>query len=181
MASKASIKSAKPRELGDSRAASKIRFSAILRPKATAKAVSWTFLTLPCSLINFGLGPWLKGQVEQKHHGGFVKDHKLEVQETDDGPQDYDVYKDDNYAIVAHAPGFNGKFRRLAKSINDHDNTKGQAWYDVGKYDALKITDLLGRQTKCIPFFCHALEKITGERFGLDVRKWQDWWIGQHK
>ena len=34
--------------LGDSKAASKIRFSAtLLRPKATAKAVSWTFLTLP--------------------------------------------------------------------------------------------------------------------------------------
>ena len=51
MASKTSIKSAKvasPGELGDSRAASKIRFSAtLLRPKATAKAVSWTFLILP--------------------------------------------------------------------------------------------------------------------------------------
>jgi hypothetical protein len=51
MASKTSIKSAKvasPAELGDSTAASKIRFSAtLLRPKATAKAVSWTFLTLP--------------------------------------------------------------------------------------------------------------------------------------
>jgi len=51
MASKTSIKSAKvasPGELGDSKAASKIRFSAtLLRPKATANAVSWTFLTLP--------------------------------------------------------------------------------------------------------------------------------------
>jgi hypothetical protein len=51
MASKTSIKSAKvasPGELGDSRAASKIRFSAtLLRPKATAMAVSWTFLILP--------------------------------------------------------------------------------------------------------------------------------------
>ena len=51
MASKTSIKSAKldsPGELGDSKAASKIRFSAtLLRPKSTAKAVSWTFLTLP--------------------------------------------------------------------------------------------------------------------------------------
>src|SRR5260370_6850932 len=51
MASKTSIKSAKiasPGELGDLKAASKIRFSAtLLRPKATAKAVSWTFLTLP--------------------------------------------------------------------------------------------------------------------------------------
>ena len=36
------------RELGDSKTASKIRFSATLfRPAATAKAVSWTFLTLP--------------------------------------------------------------------------------------------------------------------------------------
>lgn len=36
------------RELGDSKAASKIRFSAtLLRPKAMAKVVSWTFLTLP--------------------------------------------------------------------------------------------------------------------------------------
>jgi hypothetical protein len=36
------------RELGDSKAASKIRFSAtLLRPAATARAVSWTFLTLP--------------------------------------------------------------------------------------------------------------------------------------
>jgi hypothetical protein len=35
-------------ELGDSKAASTIRFSATLfRPAATAKAVSWTFLTLP--------------------------------------------------------------------------------------------------------------------------------------
>lgn len=34
--------------LGDSKIASQIRFSAtLLRPKATAKAVSWTFLTLP--------------------------------------------------------------------------------------------------------------------------------------
>src|SRR5439155_21543116 len=51
MASKTSIKSAKvdaPGDLGDSKAASKIRFSAtLLRPKATANAVSWTFLTLP--------------------------------------------------------------------------------------------------------------------------------------
>ena len=51
MASKTSIKSAKldsPGELGDSKAAFKIRFSStLLRPKATAKAVSWTFLTLP--------------------------------------------------------------------------------------------------------------------------------------
>jgi hypothetical protein len=51
MASKTSIKSAKldsPGEFGVSKAASKIRFSArLLRPKATAKAVSWTFLTLP--------------------------------------------------------------------------------------------------------------------------------------
>src|SRR5271166_2864985 len=51
MASKTSIKSAKvasPGELGDSKAASMIRFSAtLLRPKATAKAVAWTFLTLP--------------------------------------------------------------------------------------------------------------------------------------
>src|SRR5437667_7709874 len=36
------------RALGDSATASKIRFSAtLLRPKATAKANSWTFLTLP--------------------------------------------------------------------------------------------------------------------------------------
>jgi hypothetical protein len=36
------------REVGDSQAASMIRFSATLfRPKATAKAVSWTFLNLP--------------------------------------------------------------------------------------------------------------------------------------
>ena len=36
------------RELGDSKTASKIRFSATLfRPAATGKAVSWTFLTLP--------------------------------------------------------------------------------------------------------------------------------------
>ena len=36
------------RALGDSKTASKIRFSATLfRPAATAKAVSWTFLTLP--------------------------------------------------------------------------------------------------------------------------------------
>ena len=36
------------RELGDSKTASKTRFSATLfRPAATAKAVSWTFLTLP--------------------------------------------------------------------------------------------------------------------------------------
>src|SRR5271166_804615 len=51
MASKTSIKSAKvasPGELGDSKAASKIHFSAtLLRPKATAKALSWTFLALP--------------------------------------------------------------------------------------------------------------------------------------
>ena len=51
MASKTSIKSAKvasPGGLGDSKAAFKIRFSAtLLRPKATAKAVSWTFLGLP--------------------------------------------------------------------------------------------------------------------------------------
>src|SRR5438105_8882585 len=51
MARKTSIKSAKvasPGEVGDSKAASKIRFRAtLLRPKATAKAVSWTFLTLP--------------------------------------------------------------------------------------------------------------------------------------
>ena len=49
MASKTSIKSEKVAsagELGDSKAATKIRFSAtLLRPKA--KAVSWTFLTLP--------------------------------------------------------------------------------------------------------------------------------------
>lgn len=51
MASKTSVKLAKVAstgELGDSKAASKIRFSAtLLRPKTTAKAVSWTFLTLP--------------------------------------------------------------------------------------------------------------------------------------
>jgi len=36
------------RELGDSKTASKIRFSAtLLRPAANAKPVSWTFLTLP--------------------------------------------------------------------------------------------------------------------------------------
>lgn len=36
------------RDLGDSTTASKIRFTATLfRPAATAKAVSWTFLTLP--------------------------------------------------------------------------------------------------------------------------------------
>ncbi len=36
------------RELGDSKAASRIRFSAkIFRPAATAEAVPWTFLTLP--------------------------------------------------------------------------------------------------------------------------------------
>ena len=35
-------------ELGDSETASKIHFSATLfRPAATARAVSWTFLTLP--------------------------------------------------------------------------------------------------------------------------------------
>ena len=51
MAGKTSHKSTKrasPRELGDSKAASRIRFRAtLLRPKVTAKAVSWTFLTLP--------------------------------------------------------------------------------------------------------------------------------------
>src|SRR5271163_4560818 len=51
MASKTSIKPAKvasPRELADSKAAPKIRFSATrLRPKVPAKAVSWTFLILP--------------------------------------------------------------------------------------------------------------------------------------
>ena len=51
MAGKKSIKSAKvasPGELSYSKAAFKIHFSAtLLRPKATAKALSWTFLTLP--------------------------------------------------------------------------------------------------------------------------------------
>lgn len=51
MAGKTSIKSAKldsPGKFGDPQAASKIYFRAtLLRPKATAKAVSWTFLTLP--------------------------------------------------------------------------------------------------------------------------------------
>ncbi|MBI1841772.1 MAG: DUF1905 domain-containing protein [Verrucomicrobia bacterium] len=51
MARKTSIKSTKldsPGDLGDSKAASKIRFSAtLLRPKAIAKAASWIFLTLP--------------------------------------------------------------------------------------------------------------------------------------
>ena len=51
MASKTSLKSAKVAssgELGDLKVTSKIRFRAILlRPMATAKAVSWTFLTLP--------------------------------------------------------------------------------------------------------------------------------------
>lgn len=51
MTSKPSSKSAKvaqPGELGDTKAASRIRFSAtLLRPKVTAKAVSWTFLSLP--------------------------------------------------------------------------------------------------------------------------------------
>ena len=51
MAGKTSIKSAKvasPGERGNSKAASKIRFSAtLLRPKATVRAFSWTFLTLP--------------------------------------------------------------------------------------------------------------------------------------
>ena len=51
MASKTSIRSAKVAStgaLGDSKATSKIRFRAtLLRPKATAKAVSWTFLILP--------------------------------------------------------------------------------------------------------------------------------------
>lgn len=51
MASKTSIQSAKvasPREFGDAKASSKIRFRArLLRPKATAKEVSWTFLILP--------------------------------------------------------------------------------------------------------------------------------------
>jgi len=51
MASKPSIKSANvasPGELGDSKAAPRICFSArLLRPKATVKAVSWTFLILP--------------------------------------------------------------------------------------------------------------------------------------
>ena len=51
MAGKTSIKSAKvaaPAKLGDSTAASKIRFSAtLLRPKAASNAVSWTFLNLP--------------------------------------------------------------------------------------------------------------------------------------
>ncbi len=51
MASKASIKTAKvasPAELGDSKAMAVIRFSArLLRPRATAKPASWTFLILP--------------------------------------------------------------------------------------------------------------------------------------
>jgi hypothetical protein len=51
MAGKTSIKSTKaasPGELSDSKAAFKIRFSAtLLRPKPTAKTVSWTFLALP--------------------------------------------------------------------------------------------------------------------------------------
>lgn len=51
MARKAFIKSAKldsPKTFGDPRATSKIRFTAtLLRPKATAKAFTWTFLTLP--------------------------------------------------------------------------------------------------------------------------------------
>src|SRR5262245_8732865 len=51
MASKASIKSARAdslRNFGDAKARAKIRFSAtFLRPKATAKPVSWTFLVLP--------------------------------------------------------------------------------------------------------------------------------------
>jgi len=39
---------ASPKELGDSKSASSILFSAtLLRPKATAKSVSWTFLILP--------------------------------------------------------------------------------------------------------------------------------------
>ena len=51
MASKMSSKLAKVasrREVGDRQAAPQIRFSAtLLRPKATTKAVSWTFLILP--------------------------------------------------------------------------------------------------------------------------------------
>ncbi len=42
------VKGQRTAELGDSKTASKIRFSATLhRPAATAKPVSWTFLTLP--------------------------------------------------------------------------------------------------------------------------------------
>src|SRR5216110_2954200 len=48
---KGTSRASKPRTaraLGDSKNASKIRFSAtLLRPVATAKAVAWTFLTLP--------------------------------------------------------------------------------------------------------------------------------------
>jgi hypothetical protein len=48
MASKTFKNSTKVAELGDSKTASKIRFSATLfRPAATTRAVSWTFLTLP--------------------------------------------------------------------------------------------------------------------------------------
>jgi hypothetical protein len=43
------------------------------------------------------------------------------------------------------------------------------------KYDAMRRTDKLGQQTKCLTDIYVALESLTGQKFGLDVEKWLEW------
>jgi HEAT repeat protein len=43
------------------------------------------------------------------------------------------------------------------------------------KYSDISVTDYLGNESRCLPDIYLSLEKLTCERFGLDVEKWRSW------
>jgi hypothetical protein len=44
------------------------------------------------------------------------------------------------------------------------------------KYDALSKSDYFQQETKCLTEIYLALEELTGEKFGLDLAKWKNYW-----
>jgi hypothetical protein len=48
------------------------------------------------------------------------------------------------------------------------------------KYSQIARSDNGVQESKCLTDFYLALEKLSGKQFGLDVSKWQEWWISEN-
>jgi HEAT repeat protein len=44
------------------------------------------------------------------------------------------------------------------------------------KYHLISRDDPIKLESKCLPAFVLSLQRLTGERFGFDVKRWQQYW-----
>jgi HEAT repeat protein len=91
----------------------------------------------------------------------------------------------------------NAKYLKVVTRLLDDPNQSVRCWAawalgEIGdrrsiqplirvfvKYNKISKTDN-GQESRCLTAFYLALEKLSGKRFGLDVSKWEQWWIEEN-